>query len=294
MEENLDYVCPAPTPQQLLSEECIIASKVYGKCRQQDCLRPDFLEPEPGVDSIPIQASRSGETADIISIGGTVLTTPIAPNGLLILPQSLVKYGKIIDNSVIVSEIQIPPPDEEQTLFTSDGYWKITIRYQFTYRLQLIGYDGTPLVIGLSTDPPGPIPTKDFICAYSEYEKQIILFGGIGSPNVYLASTLFANNGPYAYQNAPYVNVQAKASPLAVSIGTYVDPCVEQFPCPDNIIGVTIGLFTIIKLFRLVNLTVLTSGNCDIPLCDPILPGDPCSFFNEIPFPFDDFDPPTV
>ncbi|MCJ7689021.1 MAG: hypothetical protein MUO60_06860 [Clostridiaceae bacterium] len=292
MEENLQYV--GPTPQQVLAEECIIASKVYGKCRQQDCLRPDFLEPEPGVDSIPISASRSGETADITSIGGEVLITPIAPNALITFPQNLVKYGKVVDNSIVVSQILIPPPEAEDNLLSSEGYWKVTIRYQFTYRLQLIGYAGTPLVIGLSTDPPTPDPTKDYICAYSEYEKQIILFGGVGNPDIYLASTMFANNGPYTYQNAPFVTVQAKASALAVSIGTFVDPCVEQYPCPDNIIGVTIGLFTIIKLFRLVNLTVQTSGNCDIPLCEPMLPGDPCTFFNEIPFPFDDFDPPSA
>jgi len=279
-------------PQQLLTEECIIASKVYGKCRQQDCLKPDFIEAEPGVDSIPIQGSRSGETATIISIGGTTLTTPIATNGLIVFPQNLVKYGKVVHGSIIVSSIDIPPPEEEDNLFACDGYYKVTIRYQFSYALQLIGYAGTPLVIGLSTDPPDTIPTKDFICAYSVYEKQIILFGGVGNPHIYVASTLFANNGPYTYQNAPYVNVQAKATPLAVTIGTFIDPCAEEFPCPDNIIGVTIGLFTIIKLFRSVSMTVQSAGNCEIPLCDPILPGDPCSFFNEIPFPFDDFDPP--
>ncbi|MGH4120193.1 hypothetical protein [Clostridium sp.] len=292
MEGNLErsYV----EPKQVLSEECIIASKIYGKCRQQDCLRPDFVLPEPGVESIPIAGSRSGEVANIISIGGTVLTTPITPNSLISFPQNLVNYGKIVNGGVIISGIELLPPEKQEHLFSSEGYWKVTIVYQFSYKLQLIGYAGTPLVIGLSTDPPGPIPTKDYICAYSEYEKQIILFGGIGNSDIYLASTLYSNNGPYNYQNAPYVDVQAKAVPLAVNLGIYVDPCSEQFPCPDNTIGVTIGLFTIIKLFRLVNITVQSEGNCDIPLCDPILPGDPCSFFNEIPFPFDDFDPPTI
>jgi hypothetical protein len=292
MGENLDlgYV----QPQQVFSEECIIASKVYGKCRQQDCLKPDFIDPEPGVDSIPITGSQSGETADITSIGGTVLTTPITTNSLIVFPQNLVKYGKVLHGSILISGIEIPTPEEQDDLFASEGYYKVTIRYQFSYRLQLIGYAGTPLVIGLSTDPPDTTPTKDYICAYSVYEKQIILFGGVGNPHIYVASSLFANNGPYTYQNAPYVNVQAKASPLAVTIGDFIDPCAELYPCPDNIIGVTIGLFTIIKLFRLVSMTVQSAGNCDIPLCDPILPGDPCSFFNEIPFPFDDFDPPIA
>jgi hypothetical protein len=294
MEENLDR--SGFKPDHELSEECIIASKVYGKCRQQDCLRPDFIECEPGVDSIPITGSKSGETATIVSIGGTLLTTPITPDSSIVFPTNLVKYGKVVNGWVVVSGIEIPSPEEEDNLFECEGYWKITIRYTFSYKLQLIGFAGTPLVIGLSTDPPGTIPTKDFICAYSEYEKQIVLFGGVGNKNIYMASSLFTNNGPYTYQNAPYVNVQAKATSLAVNIADFVDPCVDPhrpIPCPDNIIGVTIGLFTIIKLFRLVNMTVKTAGNCDIPLCEPILPGDPCSFFNELPFPFDDFDPPT-
>jgi hypothetical protein len=289
MEENLER--GGLRPEHELSEECIIASKVYGKCRQQDCLRPDFIESEPGVDSIPITGSKSGETATIVSIGGVTLTTPITPNSSIVFPPNLVKYGKVVNGCIIVSGIEIPTPEEEDNLFECDGYWKVTIRYTFSYELQLIGFAGTPLAIGLSTVPP---TTKDFICAYSEYEKQIVLFGGVGNKNIFMASSLFANNGPYTYQNAPYVNVQAKATPLAVNIANFIDPCVSPVTCPDNIIGVTIGLFTIIKLFRLVNMTVKTAGNCDIPLCEPILPGDPCSFFNELPFPFDDFDPPTV
>lgn len=288
MEENLER---SSIQQDPLSEECIIAAKIYGKCRQQECLRPDYIEPEPGVDSIPITGSLSGETASIVSIGLTPLTTPIAPNSEIILPPNLVRSARVVDGSFHITNIQITN-EQEENLFASDGYWKVTIRYEFAYKIQLIGYTGTPLVIGLSTDPPGVIPTKDFICAYSFYEKQIVLFGGVGNSDVYVASNLFAFNGPYTYQNAPYVSVQAKATPLAATVGSYIDPC-NPTNCPENIVGVTIGLFSIIKLFRLVSMTVQTTGNCDIPLCDPILPGDPCSYFNEIPFPFDDFDPPT-
>jgi hypothetical protein len=286
MEENLERGPIIPQPS---SDECIIAAKVYGKCRQQDCLRPDFIEPEPGVDSIPITGSLSAETVNIVSIGGTILPTPIAPNSPIVFPLNLVKYGRVIGGVVKITSMQITT-EQEQNLLSADGYWKVTIRYHFNYRLELIGAAGTVLPIQLEGVPT----TQNYICAYSIYEKQIVLFGGAGNPNIYVASNLFANNGPYTYQNAPYVAVQAKATPLAVSIGTYVDPCpVDPTACPENIIGVTIGLFTIIKLFRLVTMNVRTSGNCDIPLCDPILPGDPCSFFNELPFPFDDFDPPT-
>jgi hypothetical protein len=293
MEDNLEHVSVKPDHE--LSDECIIASKIYGKCRQQDCLKPDFMECEHkhGMDSIPITSSKSGETATVVSIGGTTLTTPITPNSQIIFPASLVKYGKLVNKCITVSGIEIPNPEAEDNIFECDGYWKVTIRYTFSYKLQLIGFSGTPLVIGLSTDPIGTIPTKDFICAYSEYEKQIVLFGGVGNQNIFMTSSLFTNNGSYTYQEAPYVNVQAKTTLLSVNIGNFMDPCFGRNHCPDNIIGVTIGLFTIIKLFRLVSMTVKTAGNCDVPLCEPITPGEPCSFFNDLPFPFNDFDPPS-
>lgn len=292
MGENLEHV--SAQAEQALSEESIISQKIYGKCRQQDCLRPDFIPTEPGVDSIPITGSKSKETAAITSIGGTNLTVPVTTDNLIVFPPNLVKSGKVVDGSFVVSGIEILTPEQEQNLFASDGYWKVTIKYQFSYKIQLIGYTGNPLVIGLSTDPVGSTPTKDFISAYSEYEKQMVLFGGVGNPNVYMASNLYGKTGPYAYQNAPYVNVQTKATPLVANIGSYINPLNGLAPTPDNIVGVTIGLFSIIQLFRLISMTVQTTENKDLPICEPIVPGDPCSYFNELPFPFDDFDPPTT
>ncbi|KEI09375.1 hypothetical protein G8S49_00045 [Clostridium botulinum C] len=288
MEDNLDLKS-LPNTKDLsnASEECVIAMKVYGKCRQQDCLKPDFIAPDMGVESIPINASKSGEQENIRQIGTTTLKTPIPTGGTLTLEPNIVDTVQIAEGSFVVSDIKISNI-QEQNLFVSDGYWKISIRYRFSYKLNLLDASGNILNIGLGT--PSVTKTQNYICAYSDYEKQVVLFGGIGSKDVVLASNLFANNGPYSYQNAPYVLVEAKATPLAVNVGTITSPCASE-PCGNTIIGVTIGLFTIIKLFRLINTTMLTVGPCDIPVCNPIIPGDPCSFFNEIPFPFEDFDP---
>ncbi|KEI01334.1 hypothetical protein ADU90_14725 [Clostridium botulinum] len=289
MEDNLDVKSlPRTKDATAPTEECVIAMKVYGKCRQQDCLKPDFVAPEVGVESIPINASRSGEELNILQIGGTTLTTAIPTSGIISFNPNLVDSVQIVEGSFVISDIRISNI-QAQNLFVSDGYWKVTIRYRFSYRLNLLDATGNILNVGLGSAAT-VTKTQNYICAYSEYEKQVVLFGGVGGKDVVLASNLFANNGPYSYQNAPYVLVEAKATPLAVNVGTVTNPCSAQ-ACGNTIIGVTIGLFTIIKLFRLVNTTMLTNGPCDIPVCNPIIPGDPCSFFNEIPFPFEDFDP---
>jgi len=60
----------------------------------------------------------------------------------------------------------------------------------------------------------------------------------------------------------------------------------------SNEIHVTIGLFTIIKLFRIVNLTVQSHGFCIPPECEEVSPPSPCEFFERLDFPMDIFSPP--
>lgn len=298
-----------------ITEECVIAMKVYGKCRQQDCLKPDFVMQQSDVESIPIGASKSGEAANVIMIGNTpiyettgtgtstVISDPgIQPGETLMIKPNIVNSIQIVEGSFSVSNIEIVSV-QQQNLFVSDGYWKVTVRYRFSYQIAFQDYKGETLSVSLgtvTTNPATGAPVTNitqsqyYINAYSEYEKQVVLFGGVGGADVVMASDLFSNNGPYAAQNRPYTLVEAKATPLTATLGIYYDPCDgTNSKCGYNIVGVTIGLFTILKLFRLVNTTMISNGACDIPECKPIVPGDPCSYFNEIPFPFEDFDPPT-
>ncbi len=62
-------------------------------------------------------------------------------------------------------------------------------------------------------------------------------------------------------------------------------------PTPNQV-EVTIGLFTIIKLFRIVQLTVQSHGFCIPPECEEIAPQNACEFFESIDFPMDIFAPP--
>lgn len=65
----------------------------------------------------------------------------------------------------------------------------------------------------------------------------------------------------------------------------------EALPRPNEVL-VTIGLFTIIKLFRLVNLNVQSRGFCIPDECEEISPISPCDFFERLDFPMDVFAPP--
>jgi hypothetical protein len=51
-------------------------------------------------------------------------------------------------------------------------------------------------------------------------------------------------------------------------------------------------LFSIVKLFRIVNLLVASKGFCIPEECEEISPINPCEFFEQLDFPMDIFDPP--
>lgn len=69
--------------------------------------------------------------------------------------------------------------------------------------------------------------------------------------------------------------------------------CGDENNLEPNEVLVTIGLFTIIKLFRIVNLTVDSRGFCIPEECeDGVSPLNPCEFFDSLDFPMDIFAPP--
>ena len=97
MQENFEVKGMAPCSSPI-SDECIIAHRVYGKCRQQDCLRPfdsTVLTPPPG--AIEISSSRLGEVGSIS--GSVIVDGPIAP-------------GEIITFNSIVATVRIVPKSD--------------------------------------------------------------------------------------------------------------------------------------------------------------------------------------
>ncbi|KYH30180.1 MULTISPECIES: hypothetical protein [Clostridium] len=263
--------------QQVRTDECIIAGKVYGKCRQQDCLRPIDANTTPTPGMIQIDSSRLGETEEI---SGGPLTGTITPNSIISFDDTVAGV-QLVPNTFRLSDIRLQ--SIQPSIFSQDGFYDVTIRYTFSYQINLLDDNGDPIPVTQGTDEITDI------AAYTTYTKTVSLFGGEASTStIATLNTLYSDTASINEGNIPYVSVQGIANPLSINIGTYVVNGDTEYHA-----DVTIGLFTIIKLFRLVNMLVASAGDCDIPVCEPFQTSDPCEYFSSLPFPFDDFNPPS-
>ena len=237
-----------------MKEECIIAKKVYDSCRQQDCLTVDELGPARAAECKKIgdETIREGDVID-------------PPSNAAAVTIDQLKVKRII----IVSKV--PSPFRK-------GFWDIDIKYVFEYRLTFREADGCVI---------------DSIMANSIFNKRVSLFGSEGT-ELTIASDLFGKYGTETLDAEPFILVEAKAVALAAELKFQkrMNMGLEDLSPSPNAVHVTIGLFTIIKLFRIVNLTVMSKGFCIPRECDDISPSNPCDFFDSLDFPMDVFAPP--
>lgn len=282
-----------------VKEECIVALKVYDSCRQQDCLTPRDLSQVLSAEN------------QICLIGGA--TPPDEDTGEYIRPgypidpPANAAQVRIVKDSFKLSDIRILSVEPRQ--FTNDGYWDVDLKFVFTFGLQFL--DAAMNVIPIRCydvnnppiDYPNTIPAdtpfeeKKSICASTVYNKRVTLFGSRGnditvSTNLLDPSTSTTGDAPYVLVEAKAVHLDAKIKKARIeNFGSNFDPDIEDSPNAVIGVNITIGLFTIIKLIRLVNLTVESKGFCKPRVCENIS-ADPCDFFNHLEFPFDAFNPP--
>lgn len=240
-----------------LREECIVAFKVYDSARSQDCLT--------GNDMGPARAAECKTIGDERYNDGDVI---VPPSNAAAVTIDRLKIKKII----IV--------DKEPNAF-KNGYWDVDLKFVFEYRLTFREADGR--VLGS-------------IRANCIYNKRTTLFGSIGSDLV-IATDLFAKpEGSVTLDADPFIIVEAKAVALDAEIryafrnDRVCGPGEDLSPEPSSV-NVTIGLFSIIKLIRIVDLTVESRGFC-IPEESAVSPTNPCDFFDSLDFPMDVFAPP--
>ncbi len=167
--------------------------------------------------------------------------------------------------------------DKEPNSF-KNGFWDITLKYVFVYSLVFREADGT--IIGR-------------ICANSIYTKKVTLFGSVGT-EISISTDLLGHHGSNGTElnSDPFVLVESKAIALGTELKYSTRGCCNDEAVEPVEVCVTIGLFTIIKLFRLVNLSVLSKGFCIPKECEDISPLNPCEFFDSLDFPMDIFAPP--
>lgn len=238
-----------------VKDECIIALKVYDACRQQDCLRIDEIG--------PARAARSGNfCSDICLEQGEIIKPPETAAAVTV-------SNFTVERVVIVSKEPSP---------FKVGFWDIDLKYVFSYDLVFRNVNGGVLCT---------------IPAQSLFNKKVTLFGSITTDSL-ISTDLFSAGGTSFDTNAqPFVLVESKAVNLRAELA-FNNCCCNCNDGADNAdqVNITIGLFTIIKLFRLVNLSVESKGFCIPKECEDVSNISPCDIFGDLDFPMDIFAPP--
>jgi hypothetical protein len=248
-----------PDPRRL-RQEPIIAHKIYDSCRHKHCLTHSDIGPAR-------YASVSPTIDDLVEIG-----EHDRPRGDIVHAPRGAHAVQIEDLRVSRIDIVSKIPNQFKR-----GYWDVQVRYIFRYNLIFSRENGEVI----ST-----------VHATNSFTKRCGLFGS--SDNSVVMATDLLTNGlgePLTIDTAPFVLAEAKAVALAADIRRPHCKRDERSREPAHV-NVTIGLFGIVRLFRIVHLLVESRGFGIPPTCDDIQPPKPCEFFEDLGFPLDVFSPP--
>jgi len=168
-------------------------------------------------------------------------------------------------DKVKIKRIQVV--DKQPSPFRA-GFWDVDIKYVFEYRLTFREAGGCVI---------------DHVYATSIFNMKAILFGSVGADLV-IGTDLYKGSGE-TFAAAPFIWVEAKAVGLDAKIHRHHGHGHSE-------VHVTIGLFSILKLFRLVHLNVQSKGFCIPDECHDQGDINPCEYFADLDFPMDIFAPP--
>jgi len=248
--------CGDSLDHRRVREERIIAFKVYDSCRHQNCLTPSEIGPARAAEQLCVGDEHHKE-GDIIR--------PPANAASATVDKLKIKRIVIVDKQ--------PSPFK-------NGYWEIDIKFVFEYRITFREADACVI---------------SSIKANNIHNMKVCLFGSVGSGLVIGTDLMRAFGDAATFEAEPFVLIEAKAMSLNAKLHYPKHHKHSREECEDKAteVWVTIGLFCIIKLFRLVNLSVESRG-FDIPdECGPMpSPISPCAFFEDMEFPMDLFAPP--
>ena len=235
-----------------IKDECIIAFKVYDSCRQQDCLD----RAQVGL----ARAAKSGTFCGTSYDAGELIVPPPLATGVFM-------------KDVRVKKVNVLSKTESQF---KRGYWDIELAYIIEYKLVFKGAGGTEIC---------RIP------AQNTFIKSVSLFGSEATNTTISTDLSVFGTNSFDMDADPFVYVESKAVGLKAQL-FYSRCCPEEQPDTADGVRVHIGLFTIIKLYRIVNLSVKSNGFCIPEECEDTGSTEPCEFFNGLDFPLDFFAPP--
>jgi len=263
-----------------VNKDPIIALKIFDQCSLDKCLEvgPILSDEECECAILELEETKS-------DIGKIIL--PCSP---ICVPQYISSF-KILNDSFKLKNITII--DIKQTPLKK-GYWDVDIKFEFTFKLQLLSLSMQPYKI-LHCDIPcnrtrtrGHI--KDYIKGKVSYIQQITLYGGDCESPI-IASDIFTPKQTLR-NNTPHALVEAKAFPLDVNPNCCDCSCIfdDIYEEPTVPLYITIGLNTVISLFRLKSILVKSYGyTCPKNCADKST--NPCDYLNNIDFPNDLFFP---
>jgi len=155
-----------------------------------------------------------------------------------------------------------------------NGFWEIGIKYAFEYCLVFRDSSGCVLA---------HVSAKNF------FNSKTTLFGSHGS-DLIVGTDLFSRDSEsITFEAAPFIWVEAKAVGLDAKLHIHRHGSEHR---RHGEVLVTIGLFSILKLFRLVHLNVQSTGFCIPEECEGTHDINPCDYFSDLEFPMDIFSPP--
>ncbi len=248
---------------------CVETNKVYDLCRSKDCLED-------------LRVYFCAEDQFILNNASSVKV-------------------KNVDIRWVLTDVEPVPFNK--------GYYTIDIRYYFIVTLEVLG------------GSCGSKPVQ--ITGIAAFEKRVILFGSEGGAKIFTAP--FIEGSPdvvsctEAKTNMPIAVVEV-VDPIALSTKIVevcdcdcgcscscgdkeppIPPCIARCFGSDLVVEgeklafVSLGVFTIVKLMRKVQLLIPVYDYC-IPKKECVETGenDPCELFDKIKFPMDDFFPPRA
>lgn len=207
----------------------------------------------------PARAASAQTYCNIQVAEGEIISPPTNAAGITI-------DNLTLNNVVIVSKKVNP---------FRNGYWDVDLKYVFNYTL---------IFRDVSADE------MCSVAARSVYNKKVTLFGSISTDSIIATDWLASDNVNSGLKADPFVFVDAKAVALSAEL-RYVPCCGDEESNAQDVV-VTIGLFTIVKLFRLVDLVVDSKGFCIPEQCEDVSALSPCEYFDSLDFPMDLFAPP--
>ena len=155
-----------------------------------------------------------------------------------------------------------------------NGFWDVGIKYTFAYRLTFRESSGCII---------------SYADAVSFFNSKTTLFGSVGGDLIVGTDLFSRDNDSITFEAAPFIWVEAKAVGLDAKLHHHR----RSGEGHQGEVLVTIGLFSILKLFRLVHLNVQSTGFCIPEKCsDAGHDINPCEYFADLEFPLDIFAPP--